>query len=133
MEVRLTEQDAVCRMDRGADDGKVGKPDIRQARCGCVGVQDAGGRSFGVPESGGLFRITGAGGKMGERCGFGSGDSGLFVECCGKETGAYLFILYVKLNGNQFKNQIKNQSENQSHLMIVMDVRRLALWGQAIG
>ena len=43
MEVRLTEQDAVCRMDRGADDGKVGKPDIRQARCGCVGVQDAGG------------------------------------------------------------------------------------------
>lgn len=65
MEVRLTEQDAVCRMDRGADDGKVGKPDIRQARCGCVGVQDAGGRSFGVPGSGGLFRITGAGGKNG--------------------------------------------------------------------
>ena len=30
-----------------------------------VGVQDAGGRSFGVPGSGGLFRITGAGGKNG--------------------------------------------------------------------
>lgn len=49
----------------GADDGKVGKPDIRQARCGCVGVQDAGGRSFGVPGSCGLFRITGAGGENG--------------------------------------------------------------------
>ena len=64
---------------------------------------------------------------MVERCGCGSGDSGLFGECCGKGTEVCFFILCVKLNGNQFNNQIKNQSENQYHLMFVMDVDCLAM------